>query len=272
MKVMKPWTPLILKNNADRTEISVWGRTYRADSASFLSSIVSAGEELLAAPIRFVLCEDGEDYTTDGGWQCLPMANHDETYAEVVSTTESKQFVINTAIRTEFDGCMDISLTIVPRGRSVAQCFGFEALKPYEYRLDHFYMEIPLKREAAEYFQFHPQNMGTGVLESGGAVTGAMALPFKGQVFLTNNRAGLILFFESEEGFCPLGSAHAVEILPTEDCVILRVRFLDAEPPAWRDQKRCRIDMDPISFRFGLMATPVKPMPDNIFEEHAVHI
>ena len=272
MKVMKPWTPLILKNNADRTEISVFGRTYRADSASFLSSIVSAGEELLAAPIRFVLCEDGEDYTTDGGWQCLPMANHDETYAEVVSTTESKQFVINTAIRTEFDGCMDISLTIVPRGRSVAQCFGFEALKPYEYRLDRFYMEIPLKREAAEYFQFHPQNKGTGVLESGGEVTGAMALPFKEQVFLTNDRAGLILFFESEEGFCPLGNSHAIEILPDEDTVVLRVRLLDAEPPVWRDQKGGRIDMDPITFRFGLMATPVKPMPDTIFSERAVHI
>ena len=272
MKVMKPWTPLVLKTEENESEIGIYGRTYRADRRSFLSSIVSQGEELLSAPIRFVLCEDGEEYTTHDGWQIIPMEDHDETCAELLGTAESKQFILNTAMHTEFDGFTDITLTVVPRGRSVAQCFGFEALKPYGYRLDKLYMEIPLKKSAAEHFQFHPQNKGTGVFESGGEVTGAMALPFKEQVFLTNDRAGLILFFESEEGFCPFGNSHAIEILPDGDSVILRVRFLDAEPLAWRDQKGGRIDMDPITFRFGLMATPVKPMPDNIFSERAVHI
>lgn len=272
MKVMKPWTPLVLHSEEEKVAINVYGRTYRADARSFLASVISQGEELLSAPIRFVLCEDGEEYITEGGWQNFPMEEHSEAYADVVSAAESKQFVLNTAVHAEFDGYMDITLTVVPRGRSVAQCFGMEALNPYNYRLEKLYMEIPLKREAAEYFQFYPQNPGTGALESGGQITEAMALPFKEQVFLTNDRAGLILFFESEEGFCPLGNSHAVEIIPSEDGVVLRVRFLDAEPPVWRDQKRWRIDMDPITFRFGLMATPVKPMPDNVFSEHAVHI
>ena len=272
MKVMSPWTPLALKNEGESVTVGVYGRTYRADTRSFLSSITSQGEELLSAPIRFVLCEDGEEYTTLDGWQCFPMAEHDEGYADVIGAAESRQFVLNTAVHTEFDGCMDITLTVVPRGRSVAQCFGLELMKPYGYRLDKLYMEIPLRREAAEHFQFYPKNPGTGVLESGGKIAEGMALSFKEQVFLTNDRAGLILFFESEESFVPRGNPRAIEILPDGDTLILRVRLFDAEPPLWRDQRSERIDMNPISFRFGLMATPVKPMPDNVFKERAVHI
>ena len=156
MKVMKPWTPLVLKTEGNESEIGIYGRTYRADSRSFLSSIVSQGEELLNGPIRFVLCEDGEEYTTHGGWQIIPMESHDETYADLLGAAESKQFVLNTAMHTEFDGFTDVTLTVVPRGRSVAQCFGLEAMKPYGYRLEKLYMEIPFKKSAAEHFQFHP--------------------------------------------------------------------------------------------------------------------
>ena len=271
MHVMKPFTPVTLTEGENTAKVGVWGRTYTTDARSFLSSIISKSGELLAAPIRFVLREDGEETVVDGGWQCFPMAGATEAEATVIAAAESVQFVLNVTMRTTFDGCVDTTLTVVPRGRSVAQCFGLEAMKPYEYRLDRLYMEIPLRREVISGFQYYPA-VGGDVLASGGEISGAMALPFKEQIFLTGDEAGVMFFFETPEGFVPTTNPSAVEIIPEGDTILLRYRLLDGEPPVWRDQAAGRIDLDPISYRFGVMATPVKPMPERLFAERAVHI
>ena len=272
MKLLKPWTPLVAREMGDSIEIDVYGRRYTASPQSFLSSLTSQGKELLAAPARFVLREDGHDYTVDGGYLPLLMEGATEAEADVVSAVQSEQFVLNIAMHAEFDGCLSFDLTVVPRGRTVAQCFGMEAMKPSDYRLDRLWLEIPLVREAAEFFQFYPQLPGHDVLESGGELVASMALPHREQIFLTGERVGLLTFRESEEGFSPLGRQDAIEILREGDTVTLRIRFVDEEPKAWQSAQGQRIDLDPISFRFGLMATPVKPMPDRLFDERAVHI
>lgn len=272
MKLLDPWTPLVAEESGESVSIGVYGRRYTASTRSFLSSLTSQGKELLAAPARFVLREDGEDYTVDAGYLPLLMEGANEAEADVVTAVQSEQFILNIAMHAEFDGCLSFHLTVVPRGRTVAQLFGFEAVKPYTYRLDRLWLEIPLVREAAEFFQFYPQLPGQHVLSSGGELLESMALPHREQVFLTGNRVGLLTFLESEEGFSPLGRQNAIEILREEERVTLRIRFVDEEPEPWRTSCGNRGDLDPIIFRFGLMATPVKPMPERLFEERAVHI
>ena len=272
MSVMKPWTPLSVKESDDEIAVKVFERTYTAGEASFLSSLTSKGRELLAAPVRLVVREDGVERRIEGGYRTFLMEGATDEEAELLAAAESEQFLVNTAMHVEFDGFCDIRLTVAPRGRNVAQLFGFESLKPYDYRLDRLHIEIPLRREAARYFQFYPQLAGHHVLECGGELQEALSLPFREQVFLTGEDVGLLTFFESEEGFAPLGRENAIEVIPEGDTVLLRIRLLDEEPAAWQSAVRERMDLDPISFRFGIMATPVKPMPAIRFEERAVHI
>ncbi len=272
MLLQKPWTPLVSEETDDGIIITVYGRTYTATASSPFASIRSKGLELLSAPMRFVLREDGKDAIVDKGFTHFLMEGATEAEADFLSTAESDQFILNLATHVEFDGCCDISLTIVPRGRTVAQCYGMEAMKPYKYHLDRLWIEIPLTHEAAKYFQFYPHIKDSDVLSSGGELCEAMALPHREQVLLTGEQAGLLVCSDSENGWLPLGRDNAIELLPNEDGVILRMRLIDAEPPAWRDATTYRFDLDPLTFRFGLMATPVKPMPEHPFSERAVHI
>ena len=272
MKLLKPWTPLRAEETENGARISVYGRTYTATEASPLASILSQGCELLRAPVRFVLREDGEETVIDSGFLHFLMDGASDAEADLLSTAEGRCFLLNLATHTEFDGCMDITLTVAPRGRSVAQCFGMEKLRRSDYRLDRLWIEIPLTASAARFFQYHPQLAGQNVLTSGGEIREKMALPHREQVFLTGEDYGLLFCSESEEGWFPLGRENAIEILPDGEGVTLRIRLLDAEPIAWRDTRGGRIDLTPITFRFGLEATPVKPMPERLFEERAVHI
>lgn len=272
MHLMHPWTPLSVTEEAGAVRTSVYGRTYTADARSPFASILSQGKELLAAPMRILMREDGEDYILDGGWKCYPMAGATDAHCDLVCAAESTRFSLNVTMGIDFDGCIDATLTVAPRGRTVAMCFGMEQMKPYEYRLERLVLELSLRRDALGYFQFYPQNPGEDVLSSGGEITGDMHLAFKEQVFITGDDVGLLTYFPSEEGFMPLGGTNTVEILPNGDTVTLRIHILEGEPAAWRDVPHGRIDLDPISFAFGMMATPVKPMPERRFEERAVHI
>ena len=272
MILQKPWTPLSAEETEGDVHISVFGRTYTANDSSFLSSIRSCGRELLRAPVRFVLREDGEETVIDAGYRHFLMEGASDAEADYLTAAEGRCFLLNLSTHAEFDGCLDVTLTVAPRGRTVAQCFGLEAMRRSDYRLDRLWLEIPLSREAARYFQFYPQLPGQEVLASGGELTAALSLPHREQVFLTGEDVGLLFFSESEEGWEPYGRKNAVELLPDEDGVLLRVRLLDAEPAVWQAAVGERIDLDPISFRFGLEATPVKPMPKRRFTERAVHI
>lgn len=272
MILQKPFTPLRAEETDDGVRISVYGRTYTASSKSPFASINSKGLELLYAPMRFVLREDGNDAIVDGGFTHFLMEGASDTEADILSTAESDQFILNLATHVEFDGCCDVSLTIAPRGRTVAQCYGMEAMKPYKYHLDRLWIEIPLTKEAARYYQFYPTLKDSDVLNSGGELSSSMALPHREQVMLTGEKAGLLFCSDSENGWLPLGRDNAIELLPNEDGAILRIRLIDTEPPAWRDATIYRFDLDPLTFRFGLMATPVKPMPEHPFAERAVHI
>ena len=272
MKLLKPWTPLCAEETGDGARLSVFGRTYTATATSPLASILSAGREILRAPMRFLLREDGEETVISSGFQHFLMDGASEAEADLLSTAEGREFVLNLSTHLEFDGCMSITLTVAPRGRSVAQCFGMEALRKADYRLDRLWIELPLTAEASRFFQYYPCLAGKHVLSAGGELTEAMALPHREQVFLTGEERGLLFCSESEEGWYPIGRRNAIELLPEEGGVTLRIRLLDGEPPAWQNATGARIDLTPITFRFGLEATPVKPMPEHLFAERAVHI
>ena len=274
-KVMRPWTPVIAEESGDSIKISVWGRENTFGKKSFIESMRSQGMELLASPMRVVGTEDGEAFTFEN-YETFLMANADERCAEVLSSAESNEFILDLAMKAEFDGFIDASLTVAPRGRSVKQIFGLESLRPYEYRLDRLWLEIPIKKECAKYCQIFPRPEGASPLDASKEINEPMSFSFKEQVLVANDDASFIISFESRELFVPIDSEKHIEIIPNNDEVLLRIRLFDEEPYDWREidysDPKERTALTPKTFRFGIMTTPVKPMPKSLISERAVHI
>ena len=49
LKLIPPWTPVVAKAGASGVEVGVWGRTLKLANKALPTSIVTAGEEILAA-------------------------------------------------------------------------------------------------------------------------------------------------------------------------------------------------------------------------------
>lgn len=197
--VIKPWTPIAVSEKDGEIVAEVWGRRYTIGKKSFLQSVVSQGKELLAAPIRLVGTEDGEECV----WEehtTLMSADADEAHVDIMSASQSKRFIVNVSLHIEYDGCIEANLSVMPRGKTVAESFGFGQAAPYEYRLSRFWLEIPLKNECAEYFQFFPcKENFENTFESAGIIKGNLSLPFKEQLFVSDDETGFMIFFESFE-------------------------------------------------------------------------
>jgi len=272
--VMKPWTPVKVTEDGNNVGTHVWGRDYTSGSKSFLESVVSQGDELLAGPVRFVGTEEGTECVWDD-WKNFLMADFDDVHANVSSTVKSEQFVINTSMKVEYDGCIDTSLIIMPRGQLLIEKQRGERNKQYGFKLERLWMEIPFKPECAKYFQqFSVESIHKPSFESAGLITEDIQLPFQEQVLISNDKTGFIIFFESQKNFEPFYNDKAFEIIKKDNEVVLRIRFFDEEPTYWRDciTASGRENLFPIMFRFGMMATPIKPIPKTVFKEKAVHI
>ncbi len=256
-------------------------RQYTFSSSPLLSSVVSLGKELLAAPMR-VVCEENGALAE---WTDVKNFEMDESEdgARIVQSMQGERFLLNTHVRIEDDGCMDWSLTIAPRGRSVNQVFGLEKIDNGDRILTRLWVEIPLKKSAAKFYQTVPYGdinrdgedlsyLG-GLSQAGKIGEKLLKSGFKQQFYVGNDESGLGVFFESDEGWNPRDRADVIECETESDTVVMRLRILDGEPTKWRDKGKSNgMDCFPISFRFGMMVTPVRVFPANPFIQRNLHI
>ena len=86
------------------------------------------------------------------------------------------------------------------------------------------------------------------------------------------NSTGLSVFFDSNQYWRNEDENRVIECINQEDCVLLRVRFLDEEHIKWIDKGGFNGGyLYPIHFDFGMQATPVKPYVKNPFAEKSFH-
>lgn len=279
-KILGIWSPVRETEENGKVKVEVWGRTYTAGERSFVESIVSQGEELLAAPIRLTGMENGQEMKF-GNTQNFVMGKGKREEVTICSSVESDVFIVNTSCKVAFDGCTEIGLTIMPQGRSVKQCFGLEGLDQKGRVLEKLYLDIPFRKEAAKFYHFYPnsgfvqdgQKKEFDYLQQAGDIHGKIELPFTEQVYISNDHAGLAVFWESDEFFQPQEKTDCIEIFETDEAVVLRYKLLDSMPWHWKERGNwSELDMRPITYRFGIMATPVKPFDHEYYREHAIHI
>ncbi len=274
-------TPVESVKNGKNYEVNVWNRKYTISESPFFSSILSGGNEVLAGPIRVVGRQNGKDvnWTEFVNLDMIDWQGKSQMFCQ---SAQSGELLLNTTMEVFYDGAVKCNLQITPTGirKEVPK------YTEYDIVLDKLWLEIPLKKEFAKFYHVYPQYepiLLDGEPSADYWVTQALKsldfVPkksiqtgFKHSFYLGNDHTGLTTFFESAEGWTPSDDKKVMEVLVEEDEVVLRIHFLDSEHEYWR--KKCEwkgFYVYPITFSFGLQATPVKPFPVNPFVEKGYH-
>lgn len=283
----KPFLPVEITSKDLCHTVKTVGREYVFGANSLPMSVKSLERELLAAPVRLVGIEDGQEIV----WDVNYPDNESESFIQkrseesvtVCGALQSELFIVDTCLTTAFDGSTDIELKVMPRGKTVRQEVGLEALAPRDYKLERLWLEIPLNAEIAKLYSMYPASPMTlsdgTVTECGAASTSGgvpeldCAFPFKPILWLGNDDLGLGFYAENEQHWQPEDEKKAVELVHDGDALIMRFHLLDSHPKSWNGNlKDGHFLFYPLTFKMGLMATPVKPFPKSPYLHKALHI
>lgn len=150
-KIMAPWTPMKAYEDDRICKAAMWGREYTVENNVLFTSMTSLGEELLHAPMKLVALENGGKQSVWQEQTSFLMSSTEENIV-ICGSQQSDTFVINTALNIEFDGCCDIDIKVMPRGKTVQEVFGVSEIKPNPYSLERLWLEIPLKKSMPKIF------------------------------------------------------------------------------------------------------------------------
>lgn len=278
-KVIKPFTPIQLTQNDGEIKVGVVGRTYTITNGELFSSIVANGEELLAAPMRIVGLEDGEEIVWSK--RKILVQSHTDEKAIIVAALESKMFDLNVSFIFDYDGYVSCDLRIMTTSYNMAQRLRLEPWPTWKYQLEKLWIETPLKKEKATFYTQFPNSdiykdgeilyKRAAARASGEIPEGKIHLPFKALLWTGESDRGLGFVCESAEFRQPVDENHYVEIEENGDERIVRLRLLDSQPVTWNDPRHdATYFFEPIFFNIGVMATPVRPSPDKPFIHNAV--
>jgi hypothetical protein len=236
-KVLPPWTPLVVQQNAAGFSVHCWGREYRFGDGLLPLQIIAKGEPLLQSPLRLGVLSGGKPLS----WKAERAKVKDASDYEVniigsaVAQTPQGQVRVESNLHLEYDGLMVVTLKFQSSPN----------WKPGAVNL-----EIPVRADNALYRHGWQSDLkpfsgslppGTGVLQNGAFLPAA---------WLGDNERGLFWFCESAQFWPNWKSENAFQIARENSAVTMRLNLLNGqEPPTdW-------------SFQFGLQATPVKPLP-----------
>lgn len=287
MKIPRPFIPVRAESHELCHTVHVVGRDYTFGADGMITSIRSQGHELLAAPIRVVVKEDGSEAVWDRNYpenesesfvQC-----RDDEQITLCGAMQSERFIVDVMNVVHYDGSVDMDLKLMTRGKTVAQVFGIAGVKPARFQLDRLWLEIPLKAEACSLFHMFPNSamkLADGSVReqqtmsmSGRLPEKSAGLPFKALLWVGDEERGLGWYAETDCGWQPEDPDSAIELVREEDQLILRLRLLDSHPESWQGDPERGMDIYyPISFRFGIQATPVKPFPRQPYPNNTFHV
>ena len=287
MKIPYPFLPLRAETTGLDHTVHVIGRDYTVGADGLITSIRSQGVELLASPMRLVVEEDGER----ANWDTDYPENESESFIQrrsdeeivICSAKQSDRFITDFCYTIDYDGCIDMELKLMTRGKTVAQVFGIAETRPTRFQLDKLWLEIPLRADAFTLFHMHPNSAllladgserPLGSMSMSGAIPAQSAsMPFKSLLWLGNEERGLGWFAENDRNWQPADSTRAMELVRDGDTLILRVHLLDSHPKAWSvDPADGAYGYRPIEFHFGFHPTPVKPFPKQPYIHNAFHL
>jgi hypothetical protein len=237
-QVLDPWTPM----EYEKESVKCWGREYVLEGP-FACSLKNQGAEQLAAPMRLTLA-------TDAGEAELKILHNRRTSEKAhraewrgVGRFGELDGTVTWETWMEYDGLVVTDLTIYPPAggwnvRSLA-------------------LEIPLRGDLGKYIR-NPKRVpavGAAVTEQRGAGWDGVRWEsgFEPYVWLGTEEEGFDWFFDSDANWlCEKPQAATVLEVSAEKAV-LRFNII---------AKAAKVDQ-PLTYRFGFEATPVRPLMKN---------
>lgn len=226
-KVPKPWTPIICNPN----DLKMWARDYHFDDNALPQQVTSAGENLLQAPAQLMI--DGKALTGSS------TNTNEKTDARVVrsGTARSGNWKINWKCTAEYDGMLWYEVTLAPPvGKSAT--------------LNSLALELPLRPETSGLYNASNGSYGLGGGESG-PTPASWNSGWKQVFWLGDEKAGLCWFAESDQYWNLKDPHDAIRFTRDAKNTLARVQFVTAPMEV----------SQPITYKFGLQATPTRPMP-----------
>ena len=243
--VIKPWTPMSV--SVQGCEVRCWGRAYTVGPLGMPSQIVSNGKPLLAAPVSIEL--RGES----GALPC-----------EMSAITPWFDEIAKDRVRWHSEGGLGDSLKASIRG--LAEYDGFTwyevaltAASPVKVTTGRIVIALPEDVAQLMHFQscWARNNFSGAVPRGEGSVFRSLDTVnygrkggFSPHVWIGNLTRGLSWFADSDEGWCSAPDKSALEIIRKDGQVQLVMNIINR--PVTLDKPR--------TIRFGLMATPFKPL------------
>lgn len=231
VRLLPPWTPL----GAEESAVRMWGRRYQLSPVG-LTELENQGTRLLSGPCRLEAQINGKPVTAVD--LSVRLGRHTDAWAEFEGRGRLSSVRLASRLRAEFDGLLTVDLTLEPE----AVC-SLEALR----------WVLPLRAGAATLMHYPGLTWREA---KGGMIPQGEDLVWKSDKFMPflwagDEDRGVMWFGESDQGW---------RIAKDKPCLYLR-----------RQGDSVEMVIEPVSERrdlgsawtwsFGLMATPVKPLP-----------
>ena len=238
-------------------EVSVWGRTYRYENSAFPVSVKTAGREIFAAPMS-LHAKFGDVEGKFAKWQ-YTLVKGDPEETVVVASAHCSNVMVNAAMTFEPDGLARTELKIVPYGY-----YSMHKIRDYEPDLSALWFDIDLTAESSTLFHYWPYSENSCVVTSdvNSGETKTRDHPFRAYAWCGWEDGGFSVTCESAEGFELKDMKKSISVVRGEKGTRVRYNLLDDTPAAWKGRRdRWGDALVPLSWEFGLQATPVKARP-----------
>ena len=224
--VPAPWTPIERRGQA----LSVWGRRIEYGRRGLIETLTSQGRHLLAAPV-VVKVRKGEEVRT----VALTQPAFESVRAGEVRISQqgtAPDASLSCAQRCEFDGLIWFDLSMRFRGQPM---------------VDELWVEVPLSGLTFCYdYSSNNKTWHCGRIED-------FDWHQAHHIWLGNDRVGLTWFAESYKGWQITSKKPRITLRREDSAHVLRLLLVN---------ERTQVT-DPVTARFGIHATPVKPFFDN---------
>lgn len=228
-EVPPPWTPVEWRDGVAK----VGGRAITFGDALLPKQIANQGEEILAAPMRLEL--SGNPIT----WQNARVIEQRPGHLKLEAAHDTAGVRVRGVNVFEFDGFSLVDLFIEPTGKDA--------------KVDSLALVISVKAKFAEFLTNYRNAPGPGTKVSRyvGKTPARYTSPPMLTTWLGTDHLGLEWSCESSRDWALTKPDEAIAVEKKGNAVEARFRFIDA--PITLDRAR--------HIRFGLIATPTKPVP-----------
>jgi len=237
--VIAPWTPVKVSKTKDTINIEVWARKYVFNKNGIPKEVISEGNNLLSSPFNYNMVINGKLAEFVPVSEPIIKKGDAKTEIKFISVNKNDKNVkleVNTYV--EFDGFVWTDVKLIGN----------------KFKLNKFWLEVPIKREFAKYrlpvFN-DPTTINNGVFNT-------CVIPYTdwlntkqyGLYWVGNEDRGLNIAFENDNNWNYKDELKGFELISDDNISLWRSHIIDVPTNVDRS----------ISWGYCFLATPLKPI------------